>query len=50
MGFNMIDAAVEEAKKGTFKHFVYASVLNPQLRKVSFSPLHQEPTFQPPNQ
>ena len=35
MGFNMVDAAVEEAKKGKFKHFVYASVLNPQLRKVS---------------
>ena len=43
MGFNMIDAAVEEAKKGTFKHFVYASVLNPQLRKVSF-PLTQQPS------
>lgn len=35
MGFNMVDAAKEAAKKGTFKHFVYASVLNPQLRKVS---------------
>ena len=35
MGFNMIDAAKKLAKKGTFKHFVYASVLNPQLRKVS---------------
>ncbi len=34
MGFNMIDAAKKLAK-GTFKHFVYASVLNPQLRKVS---------------
>lgn len=35
MGFNMVDAAKVVAKKGTFKHFVYASVLNPQLRKVS---------------
>lgn len=35
MGFNMVDAAKKAAKKGTFKHFVYASVLNPQLRKVS---------------
>ena len=41
MGFNMIDAAVKVAKDGTFKHFVYASVLNPQLRKVSpFLPPH----------
>ena len=35
MGFNMIDAAKKFAKKGTFQHFVYGSVLNPQLRKVS---------------
>lgn len=35
MGFNMIDAARKVAKEGTFKHFVYASVLNTQLRKVS---------------
>ena len=35
MGFNMIDAAKKEAKEGTFKHFVYASVLNTQLGKVS---------------
>lgn len=34
MGFNMIDAARKVAKEGTFKHFVYASVLNPQLRKM----------------
>ena len=46
MGFHMIDAAVEEAKKGTFKHFVYASVLNPQLRKVS-SLCTPNPTQQP---
>ena len=35
MGFNMIDAARKIVKEGTFKHFVYASVLNPMLRKVS---------------
>lgn len=35
MGFNMVDAARKVAKEGTFKHFVYASVLNPQLSKVS---------------
>ncbi|KAI4100139.1 MAG: hypothetical protein L6R37_005654 [Teloschistes peruensis] len=34
MGFNMIDAARKAAKEGTFKHFVYASVLNTQLRKM----------------
>lgn len=34
MGFNMIDAARKAAKEGTLKHFVYASVLNTQLRKV----------------
>ena len=34
MGFNMIDAAKKAAKQGIFKHFVYASVLNPMLRKV----------------
>ncbi|KAL8643483.1 MAG: hypothetical protein Q9226_008339 [Calogaya cf. arnoldii] len=34
MGFNMIDAARKEAKEGTFKHFVYASVLNTQQRKM----------------
>lgn len=39
MGFNMIDAAKEEAKGGIFKHFVYASVLNPQLSKVNRQPL-----------
>ena len=37
MGFNMIDAAVKISKEGTFKHFIYASVLNPQLRKVSLA-------------
>lgn len=34
IGYFMVDAAVEEAKKGTFKHFVYSSVLNTQLRKM----------------
>lgn len=38
MGFNMVDAAKTVAKEGTFRHFVYASVLNPQLRKVSTYP------------
>lgn len=30
----MIDAAVEEARGGNFKHFVLSSVLNTQLRKM----------------
>ncbi|KAK8223318.1 hypothetical protein HDK90DRAFT_544943 [Phyllosticta capitalensis] len=30
----MVDAAVEEARNGTFKHFVYSSVLGPQLSKL----------------
>lgn len=34
MGYTVIDAAIEEAKKGNFKHFVYSSVLNSQIRKV----------------
>ncbi|KAK7539615.1 uncharacterized protein J3D65DRAFT_601685 [Phyllosticta citribraziliensis] len=34
MGCFMVDAAVEEAKRGTFKHFIYSSVLSPQLRKL----------------
>lgn len=34
IGYFMVDAAVEEAKNGTFKHFVYSSVLNTQLRKM----------------
>ena len=34
IGFNMIDSAVEEAKGGKLKHFVYSSVLNSQLRKM----------------
>ena len=35
IGFNMVDAAKKASKEGTFKHFVYASVLSPQLSKVS---------------
>lgn len=34
MGFNMVDAAKTVANDSVFRHFVYASVLNPQLRKV----------------
>lgn len=30
----MVDAAAEEARHGTFKHFAYSSVLNTQLRKM----------------
>lgn len=34
IGYFMVDAAAEEARQGTFKHFVYSSVLNTQLRKM----------------
>lgn len=34
IGYNMINAAVEEARQGTFKHFVMASVINTQIRKL----------------
>ena len=36
LGYNMIDAAVEESQvpSSVFKHFVYSSVLNTQLRKL----------------
>jgi uncharacterized protein YbjT (DUF2867 family) len=34
IGYNMIDAAITESKTGKFKHFVYSSVLNSQLRKL----------------
>lgn len=35
IGFLMIDAACKEARNGgAFKHFVYSSVLHPQLRKL----------------
>lgn len=33
-GFLMIDAAVKEAKTGSFKHFVYSSVASSQLNKL----------------
>jgi uncharacterized protein YbjT (DUF2867 family) len=33
-GFNMIEAAVAESKSGTFKHFVFSSVINTQLQKL----------------
>lgn len=34
VGYTMIDAARHESQHGTFKHFVYSSVLHPQLRKL----------------
>lgn len=34
IGYGMINAAVSEYKNGKFKHFVYSSVLNSQLRKL----------------
>ena len=34
MGYHMIDASVKQLKNGTFKHFVFSSVLNTQLRKL----------------
>lgn len=34
MGFLMIDAARREAQTGVLKHFIYSSVLHPQLRKL----------------
>lgn len=34
IGYFMIDAAVHEAQHGSFKHFVYSSVLGSQLRKL----------------
>lgn len=34
IGYNMINAAVEEARMGNFKHFVMASVINTQIRKL----------------
>ena len=34
IGYNMIDAAVAEAKNGHFKHFIYSAVMNTQLRKL----------------
>ena len=34
LGCNVIDGAIEEAKKGTPMHFFYPSVVNTQLRKL----------------
>ena len=34
IGYNMIDAAVDESRKGNFKHFVLSSVIYTQLRKL----------------
>ncbi|KAL4736666.1 NAD(P)-binding protein [Aspergillus similis] len=34
IGYTMIDAALHEAQHGNLKHFVYSSVLHPQLRKL----------------
>ncbi|GLA25608.1 NAD(P)-binding protein [Aspergillus phoenicis ATCC 13157] len=34
IGYAMIEAARHEARNGTFKHFIYSSVLHPQLRKL----------------
>lgn len=34
IGYNMIEAAEQEAKTGSFKHFIYSSVLHTQLRKL----------------
>jgi uncharacterized protein YbjT (DUF2867 family) len=34
IGYLMVDAAVREARRGAFKHFVLSSVLNSQLRKM----------------
>jgi uncharacterized protein YbjT (DUF2867 family) len=34
MGFTMIDAAYQESQQGALKHFVYSSVLHPQIRKL----------------
>ncbi|PWY65407.1 NAD(P)-binding protein [Aspergillus eucalypticola CBS 122712] len=34
IGYNMIDAARNEFEHGNLKHFVYSSVLHPQLRKL----------------
>ncbi len=33
-GFDVVDAALEEAKSGNLKHFVYSSVLQPILSKM----------------
>ncbi|KAI9816249.1 MAG: hypothetical protein M1827_001850 [Pycnora praestabilis] len=35
IGYNMIDAALASAEKGILKHFVYSSVLDSQIRKLT---------------
>ena len=34
IGYNMVDAAVQETQDGAFKHFVYSGVIQSQLRKL----------------
>ena len=34
IGYNMINAALDEARNGNFQHFVMASVINTQIRKL----------------
>lgn len=34
IGYNMVDAAVEETEQGNFKHLVFSSVIDTQLRKL----------------
>lgn len=34
IGYNMIDAAIEESRSGHLKHFIYSSVIQIQLRKL----------------
>ncbi|GAB1205164.1 hypothetical protein APSETT445_003834 [Aspergillus pseudonomiae] len=34
IGYTMIDAARDEARNGSFRHFIYSSVLHTQLRKL----------------
>lgn len=34
IGYNVVDAAVGEARDGAFKHFVYSGVIQSQLRKL----------------
>ena len=35
IGYSMVDAATEEAKNGSLKHFVFNSVIQTQLRNFS---------------
>ena len=34
IGYTMIDAARRESQQGTLQHFIYSSVLHPQIRKL----------------